>query len=143
MAMIFWSRFGKFTTPFNSFLFLSSILIPVISGVYFVPNSPRDVFVLVKVTDSLSIYPATTHSNYTWDLDQVWRFDNETVSLHHSNHQLFMLESDETPEPQSPTDHLSLSRGLTDFDRNNVFQPGTVYITQQLNPIDWNSKLFM
>ena len=131
------------SAAFNSCLFLSSILIPIISGVFLVPPSPRDIFVLVKVTDSLSIYPATTHSNYTWDLDQVWRFDNETVSLHHSNHQLFMVESDETPEPQSPTDHLSLSRGLTDFDRNNVFQPGTVYITQQLNPIDWNSKLFM
>ena len=114
------------SAAFSSCLFLSTILIPIMSGVHQVPPSPRDVFVLVKVTDSLSIYPATTHSNYTWDLDQVWRFDNETVSLHHSNHQLFMVESDETPEPQSPTDHLLLSRGLTDFDRNNVFQPGTV-----------------
>ena len=129
------------SAAFNSCLFLSTILVPIISGVLLVPPSPRDVFVLVKVTDSLSIYPATSHSNYSWDLDQVWRFDNETVSLHHNNHQLFLVENDETA--QSPDNRLSLSRELTDFDRNKVFQPGTVYITQQINPINWDTELFM
>ena len=128
------------SAAFNSCLFLSSILIPIISGVFLVPPSPRDIFVLVKVTDSLSIYPATTHSNYTWDLDQVWRFDNETVSLHHNNHQLFMVETNETA--QSSDNRLSMSSGLTDFDRDKIFHPGTVYITQQINPVNWNTQLF-
>ena len=125
---------------FNSCLFLSTILIPIMSGVLLVPPSPRDVFVLVKVTDSLSIYPATTHSNYSWDMDQVWSFDNKTDSLHHNNHQLVMVETNETA--QASDNRLSLSRELTDFDRKKVFQPGTVYIKPQINPIDWNSKLF-
>ena len=121
---------------FNSCLFLSSILIPIISGVLLVPPSPKDVFVLVKVTDSLSIYPATTHSNYSWDLDQVWRFDNQSDSLNYNNYQLAMVETDETDNI------LSLSRELTDLDRNNIFRPGTVYITDRINPIVWDSWLF-
>ena len=124
---------------FNSCLFFSTILIPII-GAQQVPPSPRDVFVMVKVTDSLSIYPATSHSNYSWDLEQVWTFDNKTISLHHNNTQLFMVETDETA--QSTDNRLSLSRELTDFDRDKIFQPGTVYITPQINPIDWSSKLF-
>ena len=128
------------SAAFNSCLFLSTILIPIMSGVHQVPPSPRDVFVLVKMTDSLSIYPATTHSNYTWDLDQVWRFDNETVSLHHNNHQLFMVETNETA--QSYDNRLSMSSGLTDFDIDKIFHPGTVYITQQINPVNWNTQLF-
>ena len=95
---------------------------------------------MVKVTDSLSIYPATSHSNYSWDLEQVWTFDNKTISLHHNNTQLFMVETGETA--QSTDNRLSLSRELTDFDRDKIFQPGTVYITPQINPIDWSSKLF-
>ena len=120
------------SAAFNSCLFLSAA--------HRVPPSPRDVFVLVKVADSLSIYPATTHSDFSWDLDKVWTFDNGTTSLHHYNHQLFMVETDETA--QSTDNRLSLSRELTDFERNKFFQSDTVYITNKINPINWDAYLF-
>ena len=128
------------SAAFNSCLFLSTILVPIISAAHRVPPSPRDVFVLVKVADSLSIYPATTHSNFSWNLDKVWTFDNRTTSLHHYNHQLFMMETDETA--QSTDNRLSLSRELTDFERNKFFQSDTVYITNKINPINWDAYLF-
>ena len=68
-------------------------------------------------------------------------FDNETVSLHHNNHQLFMVETNETA--QSYDNRLLMSRGLTEFDRDKIFQLGTVYITHQINPVDWDTQLFM
>ena len=63
-------------------------------------------------------------------------FDNQSDSLHYNNYQLAMVETDETDNI------LSLSRELTDLDRNKIFQPGTVYITDCINPIVWDSWLF-
>ena len=126
------------STAFNICLFLSTIIIPIMSGIYLVPSSPSHVFVLVKGRDSLSIYPATTYSNYSWDLNHMWSFDNETNSIKYHNREFFFFETNETDTHQ----RLSLSKNLTDHDRNYIFNSGNIHITYQINPIDWKSHLF-
>ena len=121
---------------FNVFLFLSNIVVPITSAAVWVSPSPKDVFVLVKVRDSLSIYTATSHSNYSWNVNQSWSYDIETDSLIHGNWQFHILENSEEEN------YLSLSRKLREFDRNDVLSSGPVYITDQVIPVDWESPLF-
>ena len=61
----------------------------------------------------------------------------------HEEPEIVVLEAEETDQSPGSNNSLSLSRELTDFDRNKIFQSGTVYITQQINPINWDTQLFM
>ena len=122
----------------NVFLFLSTVVAPITSAAVWVSPSPRDVFVLVKVRDSLSIFTGTTFSNYSWNIDQKWTYDIETDSLSHGDWRFNILQN-----CQEDSDNcLALSRELTKVDRKDFLSPGLIYITDQIIPVKWESELF-
>ena len=115
-------------------LFTFTLVQPIMAGVYLVPASPRDVFILSKVRDSLSIYTATTYTSHSWDLDQAWTYNTTRDSLMLNTIELFLTETSQTGDGR-----LVLSRDLTKKDRA-VLEQGKVYITARLNPINWPRK---
>ena len=125
---------------FNICLLVFTIIIPIISGMKLIPPSPSDVFILVKVRDSLSINTATTSSNYEWQMDQVWSFHNETGSLSFKKTTFYLAENNKT----DPSTWLPLTEDMRDYDRNEIFSSGTIYITSEISKVevDWKSKLF-
>ena len=133
--------FQVLSSVLNILLLLATIVLPIISGVLLVPHSPRDVFILAKVRDSLSIYTATSSFNVTWNVADVWSYDKEKDSLSFQSLQLMLGETNNNnnkPEER----RLILSLKLTDHDREEVLTAGALYITTKINPIDWNAEPF-
>ena len=126
------------STSFSVILFLSTIIVPITSAALWVSPSPKDVFVLVKVRDSLSIFTATTFSNFSWDIDQKWRYDIETDSLRHGHWRFSILQN----IPEERVNWLSLSQNLSEADRNEFLNQGHIYITDQIIPVNWETDLF-
>ena len=122
----------------NVFLFLSAVVVPITSAAVWVSPSPRDVFVLVKVRDSLSIFTGTTFSNYSWNIDQKWTYDFDTDSLSHGDRRFNVLQNCQ----EDTGNCMSLSRELTKVDRKDFLSPGLIYITDQIIPVKWESELF-
>ena len=104
-----------------------------LAGVLLVPASPRDVFVLSKVRDSLAIFTATTSVSHSWDLEQAWTFTSTTDSLKLNTTELFL-----TATNSSGAGRLVLSRDLSQVDRS-VLDQGQVFISARINPLDWQS----
>ena len=126
------------STSFSVILFFSTIIVPITSAALWVSPSPKDVFVLVKVRDSLSIFTATSFSDFAWDIDQKWSYDNETNSLTHGNMRFNILQNIE----EGTDNCLSLSRNLTEDEREDILSLGQIYIKDRIIPVDWKSELF-
>ena len=123
---------------FNIFLFLSTIAIPITSTVFWVSSGPKDVFVLVKVSDSLNILTGTTFSDHSWDINQNWNYAIETDTLTHEDWRFNILQNS-----QEDTDNsLSLSRTLTEVEKKDYLNSGQIYITDQIIPVNWETDLF-
>ena len=114
-------------------LLTSTLVQPILAGVLLVPASPRDVFVLSKVRDSLAIFTATASVSHSWDLEQAWTFTSTTDSLKLNTTELFL-----TATNSSGAGRLVLSRDLSQVDRS-VLDQGQVFISARINPLDWQS----
>ena len=77
-------------------LLTSTLVQPILAGVLLVPASPRDVFVLSKVRDSLAIFTATTSVSHSWDLEQAWTFTSTTDSLKLNTTELFLTATNQS-----------------------------------------------
>ena len=123
---------------FNAFLFLSSVVVPITSAAIWVSPSPKDVFILVKVRDSLNIFTGTTFSNHSWDINKNWSYAIETDTLTHGDWRFNILQNS-----QEDTDNsLSLSRTLTEVEKKEYLISGQIYITDQIIPVNWTTDLF-
>ena len=101
----------------NLLLLIATMVLPLISVIYFIPHSPRDVFVLAKVRDSLSIYTATINSDISLEVAAAWTYDVETESLRNEKTELSLGRRN-----RSLAERLSLSVELTEHDMRDVME---------------------
>ena len=120
-------------TMFNVLIFLSTIIYPVLSGIYLIPRSPRDVFLLAKVRDSLPIYSARTNSDYPWDLQESWTFDNAKMTLHNAEQNVTFYV--ETEGSFTFLSHLS-EKEL------KLLGEAEIFIDHKVSPVNWHQRPF-
>ena len=124
-------------TVLSVLILCATILSPLLAGVLAVPTSPRTVFLLARGPDSLLLYPARTHSKYSWDISQSWTFNQSSLSLQNDETaETFNLEF--RPDVNS---QLCLSRNIKQSHMETL-KEREIYIGEQINPINWERPPF-
>ena len=125
------------TTVLSLLIFSATILCPLLAGLLVIPASPRAVFLLARGPDSLLLYSARTHSNYSWDISQSWTFNQSSLSLQNDETaQTFHLEFRREVNSQ-----LCLTKNITQADIEALIER-EIYISQKINPISWERPPF-
>ena len=124
-------------TVLSLLIFTATVLCPILSGVLAIPASPRAVFLLARGPDSLLLYSARTHSDYSWDISQSWTFNQSSLSLQNNQTgETFHLEF--RPDVNS---QLCLTSNLTQVDMESLHDR-EIYIGEKINPINWERPPF-
>ena len=124
-------------TVLNVLVLTATVLCPLLAGVLAIPASPRTVFLLARGPDSLLLYTARTHSDYSWDIAQSWTFNQSGLSVQN-------VETEETFHLHfrpDVTSELCLTRNITQSDMETLTER-EIYIAEKINPIDWESLPF-
>ena len=118
---------------FNVLIFLSTIIYPILSGIYFIPRSPRNLFLLAKVRDSLPIYSAKSYTDYTWDIQQSWTFDKNNMTLHNTEQNVtFFLQTEGS---------FSFLRNLSEKELD-VLSEAEIFIDHKVSQVNWQQFPF-
>ena len=122
----------KTRAVFNSLIFLGTISFSIISGL-FLPPSPKDVFLLAKVRDSLPIYSAKAKTDFAWNITERWRFYKENLTIHNEERNITFHFGDEG--------QLYFIRNMSEKELK-VLSQAEIYIDHKINPIDWDKIPF-
>ena len=124
-------------TVLNVLALTATVLSPLLAGVLAIPASPRTVFLLARGPDSLLLYPARTHSDYSWDIAQSWTFNQSSLSVRND-------KTDENFHLQFRSDinnQLCLT-GKINQSQLETLNEREIYIGEKISPINWERPPF-
>lgn len=118
----------------NSLIFLGTISFSIMSGMFLLPASPRDIFLLAKVRDSLPIYSAKALKiDFTWNIEEKWTFHQENLTIQNENRNVTFQFGD--------LGQLYFIRNISQKEMN-VLSQADIYIDYKINPINWEGIPF-